>query len=105
VPTRLSILLTVMAGLVLSGCVSSGTSPLSWYATQDARAPQGLAIGICHAFGCQRQTTVRLSETDVTVLAGIMEQGRESPQAERAAIAPRRHVDGGPRRSRSRICQ
>ena len=86
-PARLSILLSVLAGLVLSGCVSAGTSPLGWYATQEARPPQGLAIGICHAFGFQRQTTVRLSERDIAGLARILERGQASPQAERAAIA------------------
>ena len=77
----------VLVMLALTGCVSSGTSPLAWYATQDARAPQGLTLGICHGFGCMLQTSVRLSEADMAVLAGIMEAGRESPQAERAAVA------------------
>jgi len=81
-----SALFAVFAAVALSGCVSSGTSPMAWYATQDARTPNGLSLGICHAFGCQRQTTVRLAESDVAVLAGIMEAGRESPQAERMAV-------------------
>lgn len=79
--------LFALAALVLAGCVSSGTSPMGWYATQDARTPDGLTIGICHAFGCQRQTTVRLNERDVTALAGIMANGSQSPAAERAALA------------------
>ncbi|CAN0579675.1 unnamed protein product, partial [Ectocarpus sp. 12 AP-2014] len=83
---RRSTFLAALAALALTGCVSSGTSPLGWYATQDARTPNGLSLGICHAFGCQRQTTVQLAESDVAVLAGIMEAGRESPQAERAAV-------------------
>lgn len=84
---RSSPLFAVLACLILAGCVSSGTSPLGWYATQDARTPDGLNIGICHAFGCQRQTTVRLNEQDVTALAGIMASGTQSPSAERAALA------------------
>lgn len=76
-----------LAASLLAGCVSSGTSPLAWYATQDARTPDGLTLGICHAFGCQRQTTVRLTEQDVAALAGIMASGAESPAAERAALA------------------
>lgn len=77
----------VLVALALTGCVSSGTSPLGWYATQDARVPQGLSLGICHAFGCQRQTTVRLSEQDIAALAGIMASGEQSAPAERAALA------------------
>ncbi|MFK7792567.1 MAG: hypothetical protein AB8B88_07845 [Devosiaceae bacterium] len=76
----------LLGALALGGCVSSGASPLGWYATQDARTPQGLDIGICHGFGCQRQTQVRLTDADIAVLAGIMETGRDSPQAERAAL-------------------
>jgi hypothetical protein len=83
---RRSTLVAAFAGIMLAGCVSSGTSPLGWYASQDARMPNGLTLGICHAFGCQRQVSVRLTEADVAVLAGIMEPGRESPQAERAAV-------------------
>ena len=71
---------------VLAGCVSAGTSPLAWYPTQDARTPNGLTIGICHAFGCERQTTVQFSQDDVAHLASIMEAGAGSASAERAAI-------------------
>ncbi len=78
--------LLLLAALGLTGCVSSGASPMGWYATQDARAPQGLSIGICHAFGCARQTQVQLTQGDVDHLAGIMAPGAASPQAERAAI-------------------
>lgn len=71
---------------LLAGCVSAGTSPLAWYPTQDARTPSGLTIGICHAFGCERQTMVQLSQHDVAHLASIMEAGSGSASAERAAI-------------------
>lgn len=76
----------LFAGFALAGCVATGTSPVGWYATQDARAPDGLRIGICHAFGCTRQTDVRLSERDIAQLRRIMAPGAASPQAERAAV-------------------
>ncbi|MEM6712635.1 MAG: hypothetical protein AAF590_10175 [Pseudomonadota bacterium] len=71
---------------LLAGCVSSGTSALSWYPTQNARAPQGLTLGICHAFGCQRQTDVRLADSDVQELASIMRGSDGSPASERDAV-------------------
>lgn len=79
-------LLLLAAALGLGACVSPSTSPLSWYPTQSARAPQNLNIGICHAFGCQRQTQVQLTQSDVDHLAGIMQAGQGSAQAERAAV-------------------
>ena len=76
----------LLLAALLAGCVASGTNVRSWYPTQDARAPQGMAIGICHAFGCQRQTTVQLTNADIRQLTRIMRQADRSPAAERAAV-------------------
>ncbi len=82
----LRFLALLAAVLALAGCVSSGLNPLGWYATQNARQPAGLTLGICHGFGCQHQTTVRLGEADVAALARIMQAGQENAAAERAAV-------------------
>ena len=77
----------LLGALLMAGCVSSGTSALGWYPSHGGRAPDGLRLTFCHAFGCARATPVQLTPADVTVLRGIMAPGAAGPAAERRAIA------------------
>ncbi|MEM1288032.1 MAG: hypothetical protein AAGH60_06740 [Pseudomonadota bacterium] len=77
----------VLGALTLAGCVSPGTSALSWYPNHGGKPPEQLRLTICHAFGCARSDRVQLSQADADALRQIMAAGVADPSSERQAIA------------------
>lgn len=73
---------------VLSGCMqTSHGDPSTWYASQDARAPKGTTVYVCHGTGCARKERVDFSAKDMNRLQSILAKGKATPRAERAAIS------------------
>ena len=89
VVARIAKLVAALAGVAaIGGCAGqAGGHPASWYATHDGVEPRGDRIYVCHSFGCARKTTVHYTQEDLAALDRILARGKESAEAERAAIA------------------
>ncbi|MEH6726501.1 MAG: hypothetical protein V7703_10100, partial [Hyphomicrobiales bacterium] len=80
-------ILVLLIAMTLSGCIQSGEGdPMSWYASQDGRAPKGTSVYVCHGTGCARKERVDLSAADMKRLKSILARGAASPKQERQAM-------------------
>lgn len=78
---------TLFLSLILVGCMqTSHGDPASWYENQDARAPKGTSVYVCHGTGCARKERVDFSPTDMKRLQSILAKGSASASSERAAM-------------------
>ncbi len=70
------------AAIGLSGCLSESSN----YAAS-MTAPPSETVVACHGFNCRMRTNVAFSVEDAARIASIMEPGKASPEAERAAVS------------------
>lgn len=85
--------LSVVIGLALAlaGCTHDGFGSVDGhFATFKVPPPHATTVTVCHAYGCQRQTKFKFSETDIAQLAAIMTQWRtpaDTAEDERRGVA------------------
>ncbi len=77
-----------LGAIGLSACMSQINAPPStWYAQMGSQENKGDTLYICHGFGCEYRTAVTFSQQDKERLRTILQRGKASPEAERAAIS------------------
>lgn len=78
---------SLMLSAILAGCMqNSRGDPSSWYESQDARAPKGTSVYVCHGTGCARKERVDFSPSDMKKLQTILATGNASASEELAAM-------------------
>ncbi|MEL6422736.1 MAG: hypothetical protein AAFQ42_09870 [Pseudomonadota bacterium] len=74
----------------LAACTYERNGPVAYH-FRDVKSeePRGNRITVCHGYGCQNQTRVRLSRADIAEISKIMEKTRkaDTPHEERRAVA------------------
>ena len=79
------------AALLLSAAVGAAAQelrdPRDFLLSNGGVPPENGVITICHAYGCERLTRVRLDHADLAMIKRLMAPGSASPQAEREAVA------------------
>ncbi|MBB4302155.1 hypothetical protein GGD81_001182 [Rhodobium orientis] len=77
----------VVIAAALAGCAGQmAGAPNAWYGAHNAVAPGPDRLVVCHAFGCARRTSVKLTRRDLNRLKRILRAGYRSPERERKAI-------------------
>jgi hypothetical protein len=74
----------------LTGCTYEREGPVSQhYVEFKTQPPRGNTVYVCHAYGCNKQTKFRFTETDIATLRDVMKKARNSDDAkgERRAVA------------------
>jgi hypothetical protein len=74
----------------LSACLSNGEgAPDLHFSDFKTEAPRGNTIWLCHAYGCQQQTRLAFTQTNVRDIAALMAKTMkaDTPSEERRAVA------------------
>ncbi|MEP4767038.1 MAG: hypothetical protein ABJY83_03965 [Roseibium sp.] len=82
------IIISLFAAVSLNACAAQSLGDANvWYGNHNGIVPKNTKIYICHGFGCAYKTPVSLSSGDLNKLEDILSAGKDSPAAERQAIA------------------
>jgi hypothetical protein len=85
-PIARGALIAAAVGALLGGCNAAHKSvPQLWFAAHGGTAPSATTAVVCHGFGCQLRTSVKLSAADLGTLRRLLADGARSPAAEREA--------------------
>jgi len=80
----------VFVAATLAGCTYERSGPPEHHlADWGAEPPSKRAVTVCHAYGCQKTTRVKISKQDVNELAKLMRKikKKDTPAEERRAVA------------------
>jgi hypothetical protein len=88
---RLPRLIALAVPLLLGACTHEGFGTAQrHYATFGVPEPVGSTVTVCHAYGCQKQTRFRFTDTDLAALSAIMAKWRtkaDTADDERRGVA------------------
>ncbi len=82
----------LLAGVacILNACTYERNGPVvHHFRDVKSEEPRGNRITVCHGYGCQNQTRVRLTKGDVAAIAKVMRKTKkkDTPHEERRAVA------------------
>ena len=73
--------------LLLTGCSYGGNGPPAPHYLQfEAKQPHGNTVHVCSAYGCRKKSPFTFTHADMARLSEIMQEGQDSPAAERKAL-------------------